>query len=268
MTLRQLYYQFVARGLLENKQANYSRLAGIVSDGRLAGLIDWDAIEDRGRAVKTILTWDEPASILRACAKQYQIDLWAEQDYHVEVWVEKEALLGVIEPVCEELRVNYFACKGYASQSVLHDSAHNRLQEIRDSGKEVIVLHMGDHDPSGIDMTRDITDRVSLFLGADLRVERIALNMPQIRKHNPPPNPAKQVDPRFKDYESQYGSSSWELDALPPDVLSQVIRDNVLQFRDEKLWASALHEERRQQDVLQALSDRFDEVEEFLNDGG
>jgi hypothetical protein len=96
LTLRQLYYQFVSRDLIENKQTEYKRLGSIINDARLAGLIDWSAIEDRTRNVRTVTTWTEPAEIVKAVAAQYKEDLWDSQDHRVEVWVEKDALLGVI----------------------------------------------------------------------------------------------------------------------------------------------------------------------------
>jgi hypothetical protein len=120
LTTRQLYYQFVARGLIENTPREYTRLAWIVCVGRDGGLIDWDAIEDRTREVNTHAAWDSPADIIEESASQYQEDLWADQRYRPEVWVEKEALLGVIERVCTELRVPYFATRGNCSQTLVY----------------------------------------------------------------------------------------------------------------------------------------------------
>ena len=115
LTLRQLYYQFVSRDLIPNKQTEYKRLGSIINDARLAGMLDWDAIEDRTRNVRTITFWSSPEAIVEAVAEQYKEDLWHDQAYVPEVWIEKDALIGVIEPICEELRLPYFACRGYAS---------------------------------------------------------------------------------------------------------------------------------------------------------
>lgn len=92
LTLRQVYYQFVARGLLENKQENYKRLGSILNDARLAGLVDWSMMEDRTRNVRTITTWDSPADIIAAVANQYKENLWGTQKWRPEVWIEKDAL--------------------------------------------------------------------------------------------------------------------------------------------------------------------------------
>ena len=96
LTLRQLYYQFVARRLLENRQSEYKRLGSIINDARLAGLIDWDSIEDRTRELRSHAHWDDPSEIVAACASQYREDLWASQEHRPEVWIEKDALVGII----------------------------------------------------------------------------------------------------------------------------------------------------------------------------
>ncbi len=230
LTLRQLYYQFVSRNLLANKQSEYKRLGGIIDNGRQAGLIDWAAIEDRTRNLEKLSMWSSPADILAAVAQQYREDPWLKQDIYPEVWIEKDALTGVIEGVCEEFRVPYFACRGYASQSEMYDAA-KRLQAKARKGFEPVIFHLGDHDPSGIDMTRDNQDRLSLFSGLGIRVVRLALNMEQIEEYDPPPNPLKEnsdgtlSDSRGLTYQDEFGDSSWELDALSPAVIDQLIRD-------------------------------------------
>ena len=117
LTLRQAYYALVSRGLLPNKQKEYKRLGSIINDARLAGLVDWSAIVDRTRHVNKNSHWNSPAEIVRACAEQFQIDKWENQDNYVEVAIEKDALLGIIEPVCRALDVAYFSCRGYTSQT-------------------------------------------------------------------------------------------------------------------------------------------------------
>lgn len=166
LTLRQLYYQFVARDLVPNTDRSYKRLGAIVNDARLAGLLDWHYIVDRTRYVRSLSHWDSPADIIQSAARSFAIDKWEGQDERVEVWIEKDALVGVIENVCERNDVPYFACRGYTSQSEVW-SAAQRIGEHLQAGAEVTILHLGDHDPSGIDMTRDIADRVKLFLDGD-----------------------------------------------------------------------------------------------------
>lgn len=222
LTLRQLYYQFVSRDLLPNKQSEYKRLGSIINDGRLAGLIDWSAIEDRTRNVRVHPSWNDPSDIIESAAVGYQEDIWLGQEYRPEIWIEKDALLGVIEPVCRRYRVPYFACRGYTSQSEQY-RAGKRFAKHRSLSVTPIVFHLGDHDPSGIDMTRDNGDRLAMFAGDEVEVRRLALNMKQITRYNPPPNPAKETDSRSSGYIEKFGSSSWELDALDPSVIDKLI---------------------------------------------
>lgn len=236
LTLRQLYYQFVSRDLIANKQTEYKRLGSIINDARLAGLIDWHTIVDRTRNMVSNSHWNGPQEIVAACARQFQIDKWANQKRRVEVWIEKDALIGVIENVCRKNDVGFFSCRGYTSQSEMW-GASQRLLEYTDCGQSVTIIHLGDHDPSGIDMTRDIDDRLSLFMGSSAGdVNRIALNMDQVDQYSPPPNPAKITDSRANKYIKQFGNNSWELDALEPSVLEQLIDDTIASCKDESLW--------------------------------
>ncbi len=258
LTLRQLYYQFVSRDLLGNRQQEYKRLGEIVNAGRLVGLIDWDSITDRTRNLETLPHWDAPEDIVGACVEQFRIDKWERQDRRVEVWIEKDALIGVIEAACRELDVPYFSCRGYTSQSELW-RAGMRLRGYEDQGQETVVLHLGDHDPSGIDMTRDIRDRLSLF-GAGTEVDRIALNMDQIREYGPPPNPAKTTDSRYEGYIREYGDESWELDALEPSVLDRLVRESVAARLDDAVWQEARDTEERGRGQLRDVADRWAEI--------
>jgi hypothetical protein len=263
LTLRQLYYQMVARGIIENKVTEYKRLGGIVNDARMAGLMDWDAIEDRTRNLQSLSHWNDPADIVAACADSFRVDKWATQKYRPEVWIEKEALAGVFERVCTELDVPFFCCRGYTSQSEMW-GAGQRLQRYVRNGQTPIIFHFGDHDPSGIDMTRDVTDRLEIFMGG-LEVKRLALNMSQVRQYNPPPNPAKDTDSRFAGYIELYGDESWELDALDPTALATLVRDAVRGIRNETLWRTATRREERDRTLLRAASRDWEEIAENLN---
>jgi hypothetical protein len=252
LTLRQLYYQFVARGLVENTPQSYDRLGSVINDGRLAGLISWAAIEDRTRALQGLQICPDYQEALRRAEKSFRLDLWKDQPWRPEVWVEKEALVDVVGRICDELRVDYFPCRGYVSQSEQWRAGRRIAGRIHD-GQRPIVFHLGDHDPSGIDMTRDNRDRLSMFAGVPVLVQRLALNMPQIEKYNPPPNPAKMTDARYGAYRSEYGEESWELDALDPEVIHDLIRDAVLRVRDEEKWNKALLAEAEDRRALQEI---------------
>jgi serine/threonine protein kinase len=264
LTLRQLYYQFVARDLIPNRQREYKRLGSIINDARMAGLIDWAAIEDRGRNLLSLPSWDEPADIVRSCASQFRVDLWEGQPYRPEVWIEKEALIGVVARVCDELRVPHFACKGYVSQSEMWAAGHRRFRRYSRNGQSPYVIHLGDHDPSGIDMSRDIIDRLMIFAGGrPVELERIALNMDQVDEWQPPPNPAKVTDSRFEGYRARFGDESWELDALEPATLSELVEDTIRSLIDLDPWERSEAREDEARGVLSQISDNWAEVAEF-----
>lgn len=247
LSLRQLYYQLVARDFIENSDTSYKRIGKLVSRARNAGLIDWGMIEDRNRVTVKNTHWTSPAEIVEAAARSFRIDRWQGQENYVEVMVEKDALSGILEPVCRELDIAFTANKGYSSSSAMYQAAQ-RLSDAWYSSQAVSQIHiiyLGDHDPSGIDMTRDIEERLSLYSGDELRlnIHRIALNMDQVNVWKPPKNPAKKTDSRFSDYVAQYGKSSWELDAIEPKTLAELVRKAVHSLIDRNVWDKVVKQE-------------------------
>ena len=193
--------------------------------------------------------------------------------------------------------MNHFSCRGYVSQSEQWRAGQRFLDQMR-AGKRVVVLHLGDHDPSGIDMTRDITDRLTKFaffdwvkdhrekfaeyeggvgysdiatdiadhiddinpgdaLHSPLQVERIALNYDQVERYDPPPNPAKLTDARASSYIDEYGPESWELDALPPDVLAELIQEHIDALTDHDRLNARIAEQEEGRRRLLKLSSTF-----------
>lgn len=269
LTLRQLYYQFISKDFFPNSEQSYNRLGSIINDARLHGLIDWDHIEDRGREAHGIgwLGHEAPTFDTQIAMLQYRhaLDLWKDQDRRVEIWVEKQALEEVAEKAASGYRIGYFACKGYVSQSEMW-SAGQRMIEAIDEGQTPLILHLGDHDPSGIDMTRDIEERLSMFAGEGIEVRRLALNMPQIRELNPPPNPAKITDSRARGYIQKFGPKSWELDAIAPDRLVEIIQDEIKRELDFTAFNAVRDEEREGRQVYVNLSRNWTEAEALLRE--
>lgn len=254
LTLRQLYYQFVAADLIPNSDESYSQLGAVINRARMAGLLDWDFIVDRTRNLRGTSHWGDPSDIIQSAADSFRLDKWTDQPRRIEIWVEKEALAGIVERAAAQWDVNWFSCRGYVSQSEQW-AAGRRIGRYLDAGQAVTILHLGDHDPSGIDMTRDIRDRLTRFIEHDwalandfadpydpravwkdiqqatepdpLEIRRIALNRDQIRRYQPPPNPAKVTDSRAKTYIAEHGYQSWELDALNPETLAALISQHI-----------------------------------------
>nr|DAE65335.1 MAG TPA: DNA TOPOISOMERASE VI [Caudoviricetes sp.] len=264
LTLRQAYYQLVARGYIPNNERSYKNIGNLINDGRLAGLIDWYAITDRTRNLRGNSHWDTPAEVIESAKYSYRLDKWEGQPNYVEVWVEKDALVDVVGQACRPLDVPFFSCRGYTSQSEMWAAAQRFIR--RDDREQRIIIHLGDHDPSGIDMTRDIQERLEMF-GADVMVKRVALTMEQIDFYTPPPNPAKLTDSRCWGYIQKFGNESWELDALEPKVITDLITEQVTMYRDDTLYQQVCDQERREKRELQLLCDNYSEAVSFLKEG-
>ena len=298
LTARQVYYQFVARDLIPNTPRSYQNLTAMLTDARYAGMISWNAIEDRGREVTR---WSESESIeddVDHAVEYWRSPRWKAQPRYVELWVEKQALAGVLEPIAARWHVPLMVNKGYSSASAMHESAQRMLEasgvesvqvacencntfaDDRDGTKcngcgencplvtlafdadgealddscarECVVLYLGDHDPSGEDMVRDIADRLREFGVPNLNVRKIALTMEQIRRLRPPPNPAKITDSRAAAYIEQHGESSWELDALPPRELNRLVDAAIRSVCDVDAYQAAIDAENKERDRVRA----------------
>ena len=267
LTLRQLYYQLVSRGIIPNADKEYKKISKVLGEGRMAGIVDWESIEDRLRRPKKPYVVAGIDDAIVDAWRTYRTDLHEMQpDAYVEVWIEKDALSSIVsrvtDPYCIRLMVN----RGYSSISAMYDASKRFLRHGMKQGKNCVILYFGDHDPSGKDMVRDIKERLS-EMGVDLEVRQCALNMDQIKKYNPPPDPAKITDPRAKWYIEQYGDKSWELDALRPEVLAALVTKNVESVIDVGLHERAVKSESNDRDKIWELSQRVKDkgIDVFLN---
>ena len=282
LTARQLYYQFVSKAFIPNEVKEYKKLTALLTDARYAGLVDWDAIEDRGRVPETPSDWKNLEGLVESALRAYRLPRWEGQSKYVELWVEKQALAGVLAPLAHEHHATLMVNKGYSSASAMKESAsrfrskiildEERLfdveariadvveeygeksedaesikadyeDEISELVRPSVILYLGDHDPSGEDMVRDIQERLIEFGVHGLRVEKVALTMDQVRQYNPPPNPAKIKDPRAVAYIRKFGNKSWEVDALPPDVLARLINSAFARHIDRAKMAEVKKQE-------------------------
>ena len=232
LTARQVYYQLVARNYIENSESEYERVTEVLRDGRMIGEIDWDIIVDRGRVPKMHSEFDSVDSFIDVMATWYRRRRWEDQEHYVEVLVEKDALSAILEPVTNYFHVHLLANKGYSSTSALHDVALRLKEEHFGCYKRCHILYLGDHDPSGLDMVRDVRDRLRGF-GCMVEVEPLALTMEQIEEYDLPPNPSKVSDPRQAWYVEQYGNKSWELDALRPEILRDLVYSRIKDWLDK-----------------------------------
>lgn len=304
ITLRQLWYRFIGLDLIpdswadreynlahglppdtKNNQRNYKHFGSIFSDARLAGLVDWDSIEDRGRRATEWQDAENIKSAVKEAIERFRLPRWKGQPIYAELWCEKDALASFLEPIAYEYHCPILINKGYSSSSALYDSARRiadgaiRFGEWAEARGPVpaVVLYVGDHDPSGEDMVRDLDERLKLFLSdqsetIDLEVRKVALTMAQVRKYKLPPNPAKPpppkgggskmgTDARSRAYTAEHGNKSWEVDALEPRVLQRTVRDALDSVIDKKLMREIREREDAQRE---AVEDAIDEVLERL----
>ncbi|MFA5375872.1 MAG: hypothetical protein WC455_09035 [Dehalococcoidia bacterium] len=267
LSLRQLFYQLVVREVIPNQQAEYSKLSTILTKGRMAGVVDWEAIEDRLREPFRHGAWESPREIINACANQYRRDRMENQSVYLETWVEKDALSAVLRRAVEPYGCRLMVNRGYSSTTAMHD-AFKRFIEPWEQGQAVKILYLGDHDPSGMDMVRDISARIETFVRgstevnesrATFEIERLALTMDQIEEYSPPPNPAKVTDPRAEAYIAEFGPVSWEVDALPPDVLNSLVEHGIQRMIDLDAFDASLEQERQERQILKDLADGMEE---------
>ncbi len=257
LTARQLYYQFVSRDLIENKVQAYKNLTSLLTDARYAGLIDWDAIEDRGREAAAPSQWASIQDLVDAAVSSYRLPRWDSQPKYCELWVEKQALAGVLEPMADEFHVVLSVNKGYSSASAMFEAAQ-RFKH-RGQNKPKILFYLGDHDPSGEDMVRDIEDRLIEFGVRNITVIKLALTWEQIQEFEPPPNPVKLTDSRANSYQEKYGDECWEVDALPPNELQRIIREAFEAEIDEEEMEKVKAREQKGKEALREAAENIDD---------
>jgi hypothetical protein len=229
----------------------------------MCGLVDWNAIEDRLRRPESPAAWDSPAAALESLASQYEKPRQEGQETYVEVWVEKDALSGVLSRVTEKYHIPILVNRGYSSASAMFEAykrfllANRRRQKIR-------IIYLGDYDPSGIDMIRDVEDRIREFFQrnkVDFQVLPVALTRAQINQYDPPENPAKVSDSRYNKFAAEHGESSWEVDALRPEVLDQILTDAIEELIDVDMYEAVVAEEEAEVEKLRGLTRYLDDDE-------
>lgn len=268
-TLRQLYYQMVAANHIANSYRSYKNFGELVGDGRLHGIIAWDAIQDRNREIHTVHCNEDPSTALDGIEWTMVVDAWARQPAYIETWVEKDAQVEIVGRAADRLRVPYMACKGYLSLTHGY-AAGKRYAEAIERGQHCVLLYLGDHDPSGMNMANVNLEKLEMFsraedLGGTIELRRLALNMDQIRRYNPPPQPAKDSDSRAAKYKEEHGNQSWELDALHPSIVDQLITDAIKEYRDDALWNAAMDDEKELQADFVKLRQNWSDVKDFLD---
>jgi hypothetical protein len=268
LTLRQIHYQMVVRHKdYPNMKTSYDHLNIDLVQARMSGLVPWNAIDDPTRGVHELTSWDSVRERLAASAAGYHISRWKNQEQWPMVLVEKDAALGVIARACEDFDVPYASLKGYGSVSALRNQVAAHCLRVLDQGKKPVIIHLSDHDASGWDMPRNLVDYLDLLVGQKVDVRHIALTLDQITTGygdgKPlPPDPVKDKDPRSKKYiehlaERGLEPGAWEMDALPPKTLHELIVNEIESCRDEHLWKVIEDTEREEKQAIREVAERW-----------
>lgn len=248
LTLRQLHYQLVSKNIIANTHREYKNLGELLSKARLAGLVDWDSIEDRVRRAVQWRSYESIQDCVRDAAEGFTLPRWADQPNYIELWCEKDALSSVLRPICSELFATFMVNRGHSSTSAMHD-ARERIESQRvdriGNVRDVKIIYLGDFDPSGEDMVRDIRDRMAMFQVEDLEVIKLALNPDQVSRWKLPPNPVKASDSRTGRFKAKHGSKCYEVDAIPPKDLQKLVRRSIQDEMNMDLYEDTLQEEAR-----------------------
>ena len=266
VSLRQLYYRLVALGVIPNDKRSYKRLGEVVVNARLGGLVDWDMIVDHGRVAKMPPEWRDPLDLMDDAINSYRLPRWADQDYHIEVWCEKDALTTILEPITNRYHVALLSHTGFSSVTALYRVA-KQFQKVAESGRQLVVLYLGDHDPSGLDMLRDLENRVDILSrSCEIELIHLGITKEQVNLYQPPPDFVKVSDTRAPKYVAEHGNESWEVDALQPQVLNDLLSSTIEQYLDADKWKAVLKQEEKDKEALAEARERLEWYRQLGND--
>ena len=226
VTVRQVFYQMVSRGLVPKSEASYNGVIGrLLRDMRRDGELPYRWIADNTRWMRKPTSYSDMATMLESSIDLYRRDLWQHQDAYVEVWLEKDALSGVLYPVTSRWDVPLMVTRGYPSLSFLHTAA----EAIQEQDKPCYLYYLGDHDPSGVDIPNKVIDGLrDMAPEAEIQFEVLAVLPEQIEEFNLPTRPTKKSDTRAKTFVGE----SVEVDAIPPVTLRGIVEDAILRHVD------------------------------------
>ena len=264
LTLRQIYYQLVAAGHIENNRNAYSKLSRLLTRARLDGRVSWAAMEDRSRSLLKSGGWSnsqrfseaETANLLTG----YRRDLLQSQEVRPEIWIEKDALSRVCHKAALPYCVPVIVARGFSSVSFLHE-ARERILYNYESGQRTRILYLGDLDPSGWAMLPAMMETLvdEMELGGAVDCVRCGLTPEQVESYRLPINPdaLKDTDSRAAKYREQFGDLAVELDAMRPDDLAALAEESIREHLDMSQFAKEQEIESDEMDRLNGLRRRI-----------
>jgi len=258
LTLRQIYYQLVAKQIIPNLQKYYVKLSRLCVIGRDEGYLSEDSFADRLREIEKISSWKDLSDFADTVRNAYCKDKWINQRNYIEIWTEKDALRGVISPITEKWDVGLLVVRGQVSRTAIYE-AYQRYRQKREQDKECYLFYFGDFDPSGLSIYNSLRNRISNFQGGflSLTFDRIALTPEQIKEYKLPQDPAKKSDPNYRRFVEEYGDNVVELDSLPPNVLRAYVEDCIKQNLNLGELKQVLKKEKKEKQELNEFLDNL-----------
>lgn len=251
MTVRQVFYRLVSAGVIRKSETEYkSTVVRLLTEMRRAKEVPFSWIADNTRWMRKPATHPSLQAALDRTAEAYRRSLWDDQDAYVEIWLEKDALSGVLFPVTARWDVPLMVTRGYPSLSFLHTAA----ETIQGVGKPTHLYYFGDYDPSGLDITRSVEEGIrELAPRADIGFERVAVTAEQIAQFALPTRPTKATDSRSKGF----AGASVEVDAIHPTQLREIVEGCITRHIDPRAWASTRAVEEHERAILKAMALEF-----------
>jgi len=248
MTVRQLFYQMVSRGIIEKTEGAYKNIVvRLLGDMRRDGDIPFGWITDSTRWMRKPRSFSSLEDALNRTAQTYRRALWDSQPDYVEVWLEKEALAGVLYVVTAKWDVPLMVTRGYPSLTYLYEAA----ETIQEYGKPTYLYYFGDYDPSGLDITRSVEHGIQEFAPEiNFTLERVAVTREQIEELSLPTRPTKQTDSRSKNFEGE----SVEVDAIPPHQLRELAQQCIAGHIDEAQLKTLEIAEESEREILMKIA--------------
>jgi len=250
MTVRQVYYQLVSRQVMENSRSQYQAVSNLLVHARKAGVIPWEWVEDRLRRPRTVSMWDGLPDFAETARSACRRDVWSTQSRYLEVWLEKDALAGVVYEETEPWDVPLMVTRGYPSLSYLYEAA----EVIAQRDKPAFLYYFGDLDPSGIDITKTVERGIREFApDAEIFFERVAVTPQQVKVLGLPTRPTKQTDSRSKNFAGE----SVEVDAIPAAKLLGLVRNCIEKHLDQRALARTRQIEAAERETLVAIQQQM-----------
>jgi len=253
ITGRGIGYKLFTAGLIPSMATlAMARVYRLLRVAREQGLIPWEWIVDETRALERCPSWDDPADFVHTVGRAYRRDFWNHQPVRVEVWSEKGTVRGVLAPVLDQYGVGFRVMHGFSGATTIYDVAQD------DDGRPLIVLYVGDYDPSGLYMSEhDLSDRLAKYGGDHVLLKRIALKREQTDDLPSFPAKDKRKDPRFRWFTHQFGNRCWELDALDPNDLRAFVEAAIESEIEPTAWRRCAVVEKAERESLRTVLDSW-----------